>query len=592
MGATLAPWPFLVGGAAAVEVALLLEGDVIEQRYLWHGGESEARDGSGILRVRAADDGFELLLHGVRDGVVTVGERAVSLRKLALCGVVALPLGPTTTARLRLGATELRVAGTTAPAKLALAPVRSGRELATLAAGAAAALVCAVGLMATLAAPPRLLDWQLQYRAWMLRLSGGLPYEGTVTKLYAVKAPGPRPAQATAAPKAAVSRPPNASAAAKAKESAAKAKESAATAKESAATAKESAAAAKESAAAAEESAAAAKGSGETKKDGRASNPTADAAASDMSRASAAAEPDAAAASQALAADGARRARATGAVAQLAQWHAGFLGDEHAFGDVEVALSELRLDDSGASVDGNVSGLGRRQRASGGGRGGATNGRQGIGLGGAGAPRSDSGANDSGGASDGGGASGGGASDGDGGGLGATEDGLSLAGSGLGGGGADGDFGASAGAGIEETIGLGTLGTVGHGSGTGTGYGSGSAYGRLGGHTAAVVPDLAGIPTVRGRCDAAMIRRVVRAHVNEVRFCYERALQARPELTGRVVARFDIARDGSAADAAIDSSTVADPTVAACVAGAIRRWQFPTCAATVSYPFVFVPAGD
>ena len=53
-----------------------------------------------------------------------------------------------------------------------------------------------------------------------------------------------------------------------------------------------------------------------------------------------------------------------------------------------------------------------------------------------------------------------------------------------------------------------------------------------------------------------------------------------------------IAAGGSAADAAIASSTLADARVGACVAGAVRRWQFPRCAAQVSYPFVFVPGGD
>ena len=89
----------------------------------------------------------------------------------------------------------------------------------------------------------------------------------------------------------------------------------------------------------------------------------------------------------------------------------------------------------------------------------------------------------------------------------------------------------------------------------------------------------------------------MRAHVNEVRFCYEQSLQSRPTLTGRVVTQFHIAPDGSAGDAVVASSTVAaagvaEARVGACVASAVRRWQFPRCAAQVSYPFVFVPSGD
>jgi hypothetical protein len=174
---------------------------------------------------------------------------------------------------------------------------------------------------------------------------------------------------------------------------------------------------------------------------------------------------------------------------------------------------------------------------------------------------------------------------------------LGLDGSGAGGGGAD-------------TIALGALGTIGHGSGSGSGFGYGRAAGRMhahddveihegGGYEGSFSIDCAAadpvvVPT---SCDAEAVRRVVRAHVNEVRFCYERALQSQPELTGRVVTQFHIAADGSAADAAVASSTVAaagvaDARVGACVAGAVRRWQFPRCAAQVSYPFVFVPSGD
>jgi hypothetical protein len=56
---------------------------------------------------------------------------------------------------------------------------------------------------------------------------------------------------------------------------------------------------------------------------------------------------------------------------------------------------------------------------------------------------------------------------------------------------------------------------------------------------------------------------------------------------GRSVTRFLIGFDGRVSA----SSAAGLPEVDACLAVAIRRWQFaPRCAAVVSYPFTFVPA--
>jgi hypothetical protein len=161
--------------------------------------------------------------------------------------------------------------------------------------------------------------------------------------------------------------------------------------------------------------------------------------------------------------------------------------------------------------------------------------------------------------------------------------GLGLAGTGEGGGG-EGD----------GTIGLGDIGTIGHGggygddtgSGTGYGYGSGRCAG-LTRHVASVPDVVAGLAQVRGSCDRDLIRRVVRAHINEVRFCYERTLQSRPSLTGRVQSTFIVAPTGHVT---ASSATGLDPGVAQCIAAAVQRWTFPRCAGEVHYPFMLVPA--
>ena len=165
--------------------------------------------------------------------------------------------------------------------------------------------------------------------------------------------------------------------------------------------------------------------------------------------------------------------------------------------------------------------------------------------------------------------------------------GADLAGSGPGGDGAR-----------DATIGVGPLGTVGFCPGCRHGD---TAYVRHApaadrAHHAAAPEIVPGLATVRCGVDAScidreIVRRVVREHHNEVRFCYERALLRHPLLGGRVVIRFTIATTGRVLGAGVVASSVADPAVGACIADAVRRWQFPASAQTaiVSYPFVLAP---
>ncbi|MBL9100665.1 MAG: energy transducer TonB [Myxococcales bacterium] len=99
--------------------------------------------------------------------------------------------------------------------------------------------------------------------------------------------------------------------------------------------------------------------------------------------------------------------------------------------------------------------------------------------------------------------------------------------------------------------------------------------------------------TVEGPLDKDIIRRVVRAHINEIRRCYNQGLALEPTLAGRVVVEFTVRGDGSVRDSAVTSSTINDADVDACIAAAARRWRFPRPErdepVTVAYPFVFAP---
>jgi hypothetical protein len=99
-----------------------------------------------------------------------------------------------------------------------------------------------------------------------------------------------------------------------------------------------------------------------------------------------------------------------------------------------------------------------------------------------------------------------------------------------------------------------------------------------------------GVADTKGALSREQIRRTVRLHMNEIRFCYEQALQANPDLAGRVAVRFVVGGRGNVMTAVTQSSTIgAGP--GQCVSRAIQRWQFPAAEdggiTAVNYPFTF-----
>jgi hypothetical protein len=163
--------------------------------------------------------------------------------------------------------------------------------------------------------------------------------------------------------------------------------------------------------------------------------------------------------------------------------------------------------------------------------------------------------------------------------------GLGLVGSGRGGGGTG-----------EGTIGLGNLGTIGKGGGGGSGSGYGRGAGGLGGRRAGAPEVVPGTAEVRGSLDKEIIRRIIRRHINEVKFCYERELVKNQNLVGRVMIQFTIAGTGMVAASVVQASTMNNPPVEQCIAQAVRRWEFPKPSGggivVVTYPFVLKAAGD
>ncbi len=162
--------------------------------------------------------------------------------------------------------------------------------------------------------------------------------------------------------------------------------------------------------------------------------------------------------------------------------------------------------------------------------------------------------------------------------------GLGLRGTGRGGGGTG-----------EGTIGLGNLGTIGHGAGTGSGSGYGSGAGGFSGRRSTVPRIRTGEADVRGSLSREVIRRVIRRHINEVRFCYEQELGQRPDLAGRVTISFIISATGAVQTATTSSTTLNNARVEGCIVQAVRRWTFPAPdgggVVGVNYPFVLDSSG-
>ena len=163
--------------------------------------------------------------------------------------------------------------------------------------------------------------------------------------------------------------------------------------------------------------------------------------------------------------------------------------------------------------------------------------------------------------------------------------GLGLVGSGKGGGGN--------GMGL---IGLGGAGLMGHGTGTGgLHYGPGDG-GKVTGFkdrkpTGPTV--VATTAKINGEIDKDLIRRIVRAHINEVRSCYNAGLSKNPTLAGRVTIQFSIVGSGKVASSVVEENTTKDSAVGNCIAKAVKRWTFPKVdkggTALVSYPFRLTP---
>lgn len=138
--------------------------------------------------------------------------------------------------------------------------------------------------------------------------------------------------------------------------------------------------------------------------------------------------------------------------------------------------------------------------------------------------------------------------------------------------------------------GLGAGGFGGGGDGAGGRRGGGAGGGKI---NISSVSAPASDSVVEGSLTKAEIEAVIKANLAKIKACYERRLQAKRDLAGRVLTRFVIAGSGSVSSASVENSDLGDGPTESCITNEIKRWKFPLPRGggqvNVKYPFVFAP---
>lgn len=93
--------------------------------------------------------------------------------------------------------------------------------------------------------------------------------------------------------------------------------------------------------------------------------------------------------------------------------------------------------------------------------------------------------------------------------------------------------------------------------------------------------------------DRAQIDAVIRRNIARFRYCYQRQLTRHPDMSGKVVVKFSIARDGSVGLAETKASSLGNVETEECMNTVMRSLTFPEPrgggVVIVSYPFLFAP---
>ena len=139
------------------------------------------------------------------------------------------------------------------------------------------------------------------------------------------------------------------------------------------------------------------------------------------------------------------------------------------------------------------------------------------------------------------------------------------------------------------------VGTNGRGSGM-SAYGSAEGFGDK---TSVAIEPGGSEENFVGTIDREAVRRVVKAHLNQIQSCYTRELNKldrakRAELSGKVILKWDIVERGAAKNVKVTSSTLNNKSIEECIKERLATWQFPEpptgLVGEVTYPFLLKPS--
>ena len=95
--------------------------------------------------------------------------------------------------------------------------------------------------------------------------------------------------------------------------------------------------------------------------------------------------------------------------------------------------------------------------------------------------------------------------------------------------------------------------------------------------------------------DKEIIRRIIRQHIAQIRYCYEKELTRSPGLFGKVRVEFVISAKGGVQSTKVIQTTLKNSEVERCIQSKIRTWKFPEPKGggivIVKYPFIFKTSG-
>jgi len=100
-------------------------------------------------------------------------------------------------------------------------------------------------------------------------------------------------------------------------------------------------------------------------------------------------------------------------------------------------------------------------------------------------------------------------------------------------------------------------------------------YGRGGSRRSGTPGMSMGDMIILGALDRSVIKKVIKQHFAQIRYCYQKELNKDSSLEGKVVVKFVIAKDGTVSSAKIWSSTMDNSRVENCIAQRFMRFEFP-----------------